>query len=78
MKNRKIGQKISLFFSITCYLMALVTIVFGAYWWATYGTSNPIFASAIASVIFFISCGVVLQVIANANLPDLKIKSEST
>ena len=77
MKNRKIGQKISLVFSITCYLMSLVTVAFGAYWWTNYGTSNPIFASAIASVIFFISCGVVLQVIANTNLPDLKIKSES-
>ena len=78
MKNRKIGQKISLVFSILCYFMSLVTVAFGVYWWDAHGTSNPIFASAIASVIFFISCGVVLQVMANVNLPDLRIRSENS
>jgi hypothetical protein len=77
MKNRKIGQKISLFFSIFCYSMSLLTVAFGYYWWTNNGSSDPIFASAIASVIFFLCCGVVLQVIANANLPDLSFKSEN-
>jgi len=76
MKNRKIGQKISFFFAVFCYLMALGAVVFGTYWWNSNGTESPVFASAIASVIFFISCGVVLHFIANANLMDLKIKLE--
>ena len=74
MKNRKIGQKISFFFAVSCYLMAVATFIFGAYWQQNYDTNSPIFASAIASVIFFISCGVVLHYMANANLMDLKIK----
>jgi len=76
MKTRKIGQKISFFFAVSCYLMSIATVFFGAYWWNAHGTDDPIFASAIASVIFFISCGVVLHFIANANLMDLKIKLE--
>lgn len=78
MKKRKIGQKISFFFAVFCYLMAVATVVFGGYWWNMYGTDSPIFASAIASVIFFISCGIVLHFMANANLMDLKIRSENS
>lgn len=73
--KRKLGQKISLFFSILCYVLSVVTLIYGVYWKMEHGTQNPIFASLVASVIFLISCGVVLQVVANANLPDLKIKS---
>lgn len=77
MKNRKIGQKISFFFAVSCYLMAVATAVFGAYWWNSNGSESPIFASAISSFIFFISCGIVLHFMANANnLMDLKIKSD--
>lgn len=75
MKNdRKLGQKVSLFFSILSYFLAFVALVSGIYWKIEYGTQNPIFASLVACVIFLISCGVVLQVVANANLPDLKPK----
>ncbi len=74
-KKRKAGQKISLFFSIFCYAMSLLTIVFATYWRMEYGTQDPIFASALASIFFFACCGVVLQVIANANLPSLKMSN---
>jgi hypothetical protein len=74
-KKRKLGQKISWFFAIFCYLMTLVTIVFATYWQMDNGTEDPIFASALASIFFFASCGFVLQYIANANLPDLKISN---
>ena len=76
MKNRKFGQKISFFFAIFSYLMAIATVLFGTYWWNNFGTNDPIFASALASVFFFISCGVVLHFVANTNLMDLKIRSE--
>ncbi len=77
MKNRKIGQKISFFFAVSCYLMAIATAGFSVYWWNHYGSESPIFASALASVFFFISCGVVLHFVANANLMDLKIKLDN-
>lgn len=76
MKKRKFGQKVALFFTYFSYISAVFTLVFCVYWGMTEGTENPIFASLLASVVFFISCGVVLQVIANANLPDLSIKLE--
>ena len=72
-KERKLGQKISLFFSILCYLMSILSIIFATYWQMRHGTQDPIFASALASIFFFVSCGFILQFIANANLPDLKI-----
>lgn len=75
MKNRKLGQKVSFFFSILCYFMAVASVGLGIYWKIEHGTQDPIFASIIASVIFLASCGAVLQVVANADLPDLKIKS---
>ena len=78
MKNRKIGQKISFFFAVFCYLMAMVTVLFGTYWWNNFGSQDPIFASALASVFFFVSCGIVLHFIANANLIDLKIRTEKS
>lgn len=77
MKNRKVGQKISFFFAVSCYLLAIAAAIFGFYWWNSYGSQSPIFASALASIFFFASCGVVLHFIANTNLMDLKIPSEN-
>jgi len=71
-KQRKLGQKVSLFFSVFCYVMTIACIIFAFIWKADHGTEDPIFASALASVFFFASCGFVLQFIANANLPNLK------
>ncbi len=76
MNNRKIGQKISWAFALFCYLFSAVTAAYAVYWDMEYGTQHPIFASLIASVIFLIGCGVVLHVIANANLPNLKPGSD--
>ncbi len=74
-KQRKLGQKISLFFSVFCYLMSVAAGVFAFIWNADHGTQDPIFASVLASIFFFLSCGFVLQYIANANLPDFNLKS---
>lgn len=74
MKQRKTGQKISFFFSILCYVMAVVAVVFAIVWKLDNGTQDPIFASALASIFFFASCGFVLQFIANADLPDFNLK----
>ncbi|MCU7939361.1 MAG: hemerythrin family protein [gamma proteobacterium symbiont of Bathyaustriella thionipta] len=74
-KKRRLGQKISLFFSIFCYVMAIAAAVFAFIWKADNGTQDPIFASALASIFFFGSCGFVLHYIANANLPDFNLKT---
>lgn len=71
-RKRGTGQKISYFFAIFCYLMSLVSVVFSIYWKINNGTQSPIFSSALACVFFFLSCGFVLQYIANASLPNFK------
>lgn len=38
-----------------------------------FGMENPISASLLASSFFFVSVGVVLMVIAKANLPSFKV-----
>lgn len=40
------------------------------------GSFDPIVASLMATVVFFIGAGVVLHVIATADLPDLKIEKQ--
>lgn len=72
-KDRKLSQKISWFFSVLCYLISFLAVVFAIYWKLENGTQDPIFASALASIFFFGSCGFLLQYIANANLPDLNL-----
>jgi len=70
--QRGTGQKIAFFFSVFCYFMSLVSIVFSIYWKMNYGTESPIFASALACIFFFLSCGFVLQYISNAIIPTFE------
>lgn len=56
----------------------MATVIFETYWWNNFGSNDPIFASALARVFFFISCSIVLHFIANANLVDLKIRTEGS
>ncbi|MCW8929341.1 MAG: hypothetical protein OQL19_03770 [Gammaproteobacteria bacterium] len=76
-RKRGKGQKISLFFSIFSYVLAVVSAVFAIYWKMNNGTQSPIFASALASIFFCASCGFVLQFIANANLPDFNLSEKN-
>jgi len=76
-RKRKTSQKISLFFSIVCYVIAFFSAAFAIYWKIDNGTQSPIFASALASIFFFGSCGFLLQYIANVNLPDYNFSAKS-
>lgn len=67
------AQKISLVTAYLCYAAALFCLSFAVYHGGTNGTSDSIFASLAASVVFFIGSGVVLHVMGAANLPDLRI-----
>lgn len=75
MKKRKFSQKVSLFFAFFCYLMTLAAIIFSFVWKADHGTQDPIYASALASIFFFGSCGFILHFVANVDLPDMSFKS---
>ncbi len=75
-KERRLGQKISWFFAVFCYIMSLISVASAAYWKMENGTQDPIFASLLASIFFFASCGFVLQYIANANLPDFNLSKK--
>lgn len=76
-RERRMGQKVSWFFAVFCYLLAIFSIAFAIYWKMDNGTQSPIFASALASIFFFASCGFVLQYIANSNLPDYNLSKKS-
>lgn len=68
-----IGQKISFFIAIICYLAAVASLIATFYWGGEIGTNHPVVASFGASVVFFICVGIVLHVIGRVNLPNLKI-----
>ena len=64
---RPLGQKISLAMAMLCYASATACAV-GAIVYDARGNNDPAQASLMAAVVFFIGCGVVLQVIGTARL----------
>jgi Na+-driven multidrug efflux pump len=76
LKARKKSQQVSLVIAYLCYLAALLSLLSAGYLASLARTQDPIFASLLAVVVFFIGCGVVLQVIGSVNLPDLKIDAK--
>jgi hypothetical protein len=60
--QRHLSQKICLAIAVLCYLAAV------ACGGAAYLYQGPVRASLLASVVFFVGCGVVLQVIGSARL----------
>lgn len=68
--ERHLGQKIAFAFAICAYLAAMGCVA--VVWMMEFETEqDPIKASLMASVVFFIGCGVVLHVIGKANLKGL-------
>ena len=65
--KKTVPQKIIFVVAIICYLAA-VACVFAAFLYESAQTSDPLRGSLMAAVVFFVSCGVVLHVIANARL----------
>ena len=68
--SRPIGQKIALGFAILSY-MGAVACALGAVFYTDDDPNDAIRAALMASVVFFIGCGVVLQVIGTARLRGL-------
>lgn len=72
MRKRRPFQKILRVVAVISYLAMLGCGIAAA--WLSQGTADPVVASLMASVVFFAGVGIVLQVIASSNLPDLKIR----
>ena len=65
-----LAQKISLVIAVLCYLAA-AGFTIAALVYEPQKSSDPIHASFMASVIFFVGCGIVLHVIARTRLKGL-------
>lgn len=74
MVKRKRGhiQKLLLVIAVINYLIAVACGVAAVYLDTSF--SDAVVASLMASVVFFAGVGIVLHVMANANLPDLRVK----
>ncbi|MFA5626032.1 MAG: hypothetical protein WCX90_03295 [Thiohalomonadaceae bacterium] len=67
--QKHFGQKIALSIAVLCYLSAIG--VFVGLFMLPADTEVPIRGSFMASTVFFISCGIVLQVIGRARLKGI-------
>ena len=68
--TRPVGQKIALAFAALFYLGA-VACALGAVFYSSGQSGDPVKASLMASVVFFVGGGFVLQVIGTARLRGL-------
>lgn len=64
------GQRVAFAVAMFCYLAAIVTAI-SAVLYTSAKPSDPVHASLIAAVVFFIGCGVVLHVIGRARLKGI-------
>jgi uncharacterized membrane protein len=65
--KKPFGQRLAFVVAILCYLAALVCAL-AAVFYRGAQPSDPVQASLMAAVVFFIGCGVVLHVIGKARL----------
>ena len=68
--SKPIGQKIALGFAVLSYIGAIVCVL-GAVFYTDKDPNDAVRAALMASVVFFVGCGVVLQVIGTARLKGL-------
>jgi len=76
MSKRSRIQKIIMGIAVISYVAAIICGVAAGY--LSDGTSYPVVASLMASVVFFAGTGIVLQVIGSTDLPKLKIVRQKT
>jgi uncharacterized membrane protein len=68
--SRPVGQKIALVFAVLSYIGAVICVI-GAVFFSGDSEQDPARAAFMASVVFFVGCGVVLQVIGTAKLKGI-------
>ena len=71
MKQRSMIQKVLMAIAVISYIAAIGCGIAAGY--LSDGTANPVVASMMASVVFFVGVGIVLHVIGSTNLPSLKV-----
>lgn len=71
-EERKLGQKITLGVSFFCYFAAVVCAGM-MFYLGMESTETPVFASFMATTVFFACVGIVLHVLGSGNLPSLKV-----
>lgn len=65
-------QKLSIVFSVISFALAVITGVVLYFKLESIGSDDPVSASLMASMFFFICVGVILTVIGRADIPSLK------
>lgn len=68
--HRPIGQKIANVVAMLCYSLGAASTL-GAMFYRAEVPQDPVRASLMASVVFFVGCGVVLHVIGTARLAGI-------
>ena len=68
--QRPLGQKIAYVIAMLCYALGAASAL-GAVFYPAETPQDPIRASLMASVVFFVGCGVVLHVIGTAKLSGI-------
>lgn len=71
-KRKTVLQKISIVSAVISFVLAIITAVMLYLRLESVGSDNPISASLMASIFFFICVGAVLTVIGKADLPSFK------
>lgn len=72
-KKKGVLQKISIVSAIVSFVLAFVSAVWLYFQVQSAGSDDPISASLMAAVFFFICVAVVLTIIGKADLPSFKI-----
>jgi hypothetical protein len=75
-RPRGVGQRVSLVAAYLSYFTALICLGAIGFWVSDAGIGHPVVASLGASAVFFVGAGVVLHVMALANLPSLRFGRE--
>lgn len=73
MKDRNLFQKASLISGVISFILAAVSGVMLYLRLQVIDKQDPISASLLASVFFFIFVGIILTIIGRANIPSFKI-----
>ena len=71
-KRKGVLQKVSLISAVVSFVLAFISGVLLYFRPESVGNPDPVSASLLASIFFFISVGVVLTVIGTANIPSFK------
>ena len=68
--KRHLGQRVAFVAAMLCYAAAVASAIAALLYESTQA-SDPVHASLIAAVVFFIGCGIVLLVIGTARLKGI-------